>query len=121
MDSNLKQEWITALKSGEYNQGRGYLCDMNTDGSKEFCCLGVLGDLLHKKDPARFHWENESDSIQTFVDGNLDEMEYLPLSTRQFVGLNIGEVCMLANMNDGTNGQTEHSFREIADYIQESI
>lgn len=42
MDSTLKQEWITALRSGDYKQGKGGL----KSTTNSFCCLGVLCDLL---------------------------------------------------------------------------
>lgn len=39
-----KQEWIEALRSGKYKQGRSQL--KRTEGScEQFCCLGVLGDI----------------------------------------------------------------------------
>lgn len=36
----MKKEWIEALKSGEYSQGKDSLCQ---DG--KYCCLGVLSNL----------------------------------------------------------------------------
>jgi hypothetical protein len=38
MDKELKQKWIDALRSGEYQQGKKRLC--TEDG--RYCCLGVL-------------------------------------------------------------------------------
>lgn len=40
MIPTVKAEWLTALRSGEFPQGTGYLC---RDG--KFCCLGVLTEL----------------------------------------------------------------------------
>lgn len=37
MDAKLKEEWVKALRSGEYRQGRTYF-----DRYGKFCCLGVL-------------------------------------------------------------------------------
>ena len=37
MPKELKQKWIDALRSGEYPQTVGTLCNVNG-----FCCLGVL-------------------------------------------------------------------------------
>jgi len=45
----MKQEWITALRSGEYKQTTDTLRD-----DKGFCCLGVLCDLV---DPSG--WDGE--------------------------------------------------------------
>lgn len=40
MNTKIKQEWITALRSGKYKQTRGSLKD-----SEGYCCLGVLCEL----------------------------------------------------------------------------
>lgn len=40
MKPEIKKRWIEALRSGKYNQGRGYLCKDDS-----FCCLGVLCEL----------------------------------------------------------------------------
>ena len=45
MNEEIKQEWVRALRSGEYKQGHGEL--RTKDG--KFCCLGVLCDLYSKK------------------------------------------------------------------------
>lgn len=44
MNPEVKAAWLTALRSGEYTQGRGKL---NKGG--EFCCLGVLCDIAVKQ------------------------------------------------------------------------
>lgn len=45
MNPEIREQWATALESEEYSQGRGNLCHLNSDGIKEYCCLGVLTDL----------------------------------------------------------------------------
>lgn len=42
MNPTLKKQWIEALRSGKYRQGRGSL----RSESGEYCCLGVLCDLV---------------------------------------------------------------------------
>lgn len=37
-----KEEWIAALRSGEFKQARNYLYDASREG---YCCLGVLASL----------------------------------------------------------------------------
>ena len=44
MKPEIKQKWINALRSGEYEQGRKSLRDRN-----KYCCLGVLCDLHAKE------------------------------------------------------------------------
>lgn len=53
MNSQIKQKWLDALRSGQYEQTRGNLC--NKHG---FCCLGVLCDLYAKE--TQTEWGNES-------------------------------------------------------------
>jgi hypothetical protein len=48
---DIKETWLTALRSGEYKQGYNTLYDKYEDG---YCCLGVLekavlGDVDRKK------------------------------------------------------------------------
>lgn len=112
MDSELKQKWLDALRSGQYEQGRG---TMRTEDNK-FCCLGVLCDLL---DPGE--WEQGPFTNAYFFDGMRD----LP-STRvkKRVGLlgllgphdGVSPVSKLAGMND-----SGYSFTQIADWIEENL
>lgn len=44
MDTRIKYEWIEALRSGEYKQGRGTLRSYDN----QYCCLGVLCDIAVK-------------------------------------------------------------------------
>jgi hypothetical protein len=44
MKAELKQLWVAALRSGKYAQGKSYLRVKN-----EYCCLGVLCDLMEPK------------------------------------------------------------------------
>ena len=45
MNPDVKEKWLTALRSGEYQQTTGVL----NRGNKSFCCLGVLTDLHMKE------------------------------------------------------------------------
>ena len=43
----VKDVWITALESGKYKRKVGLLfSDVNPDGTKNMCCLGVLRDVV---------------------------------------------------------------------------
>jgi hypothetical protein len=50
MKSEIKELWIDALISGEYEKGTGALREDDT-----FCCLGVLCDL-HRKQSVGAKW-----------------------------------------------------------------
>jgi len=41
----FKPAWLAALRSGQYEQGGGRLCEEG-NGADKFCCLGVAADLL---------------------------------------------------------------------------
>lgn len=43
MNKDVKEKWVTALRSGKYKQGQG--CLRRGD---DHCCLGVLQDLYHR-------------------------------------------------------------------------
>ena len=49
MNSEVKTKWITALRSGEYEQGTGALAINAVDDKVQYCCLGVLCDLAVKE------------------------------------------------------------------------
>lgn len=53
MNPDVRQKWLTALRSGEYKQATGEL-----RSGDNFCCLGVLCDL-HGKEHGK-SWETES-------------------------------------------------------------
>lgn len=44
----LQTEWLERLESGNYVQGKTYLCRVRGD-EKQYCCLGVLCQMLSEK------------------------------------------------------------------------
>lgn len=42
----IRAEWIRRLRSGEYQQGRGYLKREEAIGKTLYCCLGVLCEIF---------------------------------------------------------------------------
>lgn len=111
MNKEIKEKWITALKSGEYKQGKGTL-----NANEEFCCLGVLADLYLKE--KNREWEIQSDG-KHLIDGN---SAYLSQECKLWAGLNDGNPTPLgyklgvANLND--EGAT---FEEIAAIIEKGL
>lgn len=45
MDADIKRDWITALHSEDYQQGKHHLNAKDADGVDRLCCLGVLCEL----------------------------------------------------------------------------
>lgn len=112
MKKTNKKLWIRALRSGEYRQGQGRLCDNN-----RFCCLGVAYDVLVDGE-----WERKNDYANRWgireiagSDSNLST-GMLPVYILDKIELDMYDVNSLVEMND--NGD---SFEEIADWIEENV
>ena len=105
-----KSDWINALKSGEYKQGKGVLNRNN----KEFCCLGVLCEL--QKDVEYIKKQKDIGNNPIYIyDGNATALPDKLLEKFQIV-----DTAMLINtlvsMNDGAS-----TFNEIADFIELNV
>jgi hypothetical protein len=48
MLNDVATKWVKALRSGEYKQGKGQLCETHPQEGNQHCCLGVLADLAVK-------------------------------------------------------------------------
>lgn len=106
----LIQKWVTALRSGEYKQGRGHLRD-----GDEYCCLGVLCDIS-----GAGKWRNDA-TVFVHFDGE-EASTMPPPSIRRLVGIGAswqvttkeGRREPLSYLNDDTG----LSFGEIADLVE---
>ncbi len=105
MDKEIKTKWVEALRSGDYEQGIGYLC---RDG--KYCCLGVL---------AHINGDLETSDGRCGVFGNTVYFYegYLPLTLLRKYGLVPSEAEILIKMNDIGGNQ----FDTIAVYIEENL
>ena len=123
MNPVAKAMWLTALRSGDYKQGKGAL---NKNG--KFCCLGVLCEISTEVLELKINTLNEmSDcacpdcSSKTLYDG---KGSYLPAIVAAWAGVDTmgaipskdgsGTFGNLTEMND--KGKT---FEEIAQIIEE--
>jgi hypothetical protein len=109
MDQELKTRWTTALRSGEYAQGYGALRKPAEEEGRpdEFCCLGVLCDIVNPEGwslkAGRYQFESGYES-------------YPPESVADDNGLPWAPQSELAHRNDNAA-----SFAEIADWIDENL
>jgi hypothetical protein len=110
-----QQQWITALRSGKYTQGKG--CLHNTDG---FCCLGVAAKEFLTDDVVVTEVIDQYDEDYiTWSYGSEDEMA--PKYVMKALGLydNNGssrtndDEMMLTHLNDD-----DSTFEQIADIIE---
>lgn len=115
MNTQIKQQWVTALRSGEYTQAR-----RNLKTEQGFCCLGVLCDLYAEETGTK--WEvHTTEDDEPFTHYTFDNYSsYLPEFVEKWAGLampnpHVGE-SSLAQLND--SGST---FEEIAQLIDENL
>lgn len=116
MNNNAKK-WIAALRSGDYKQGLGALCQTYADGDCRYCCLGVACEVAIKSGvPIEVSGCTYRSSSLINFDGHLFN---LPESVREWLGLN----SVFGSTSDTTltmlNDQERKSFSEIADFIEE--
>ena len=124
MNPDIAKKWAEALRSGEYQQGRGCL----HPASGKFCCLGVLCDLFRKETGVGV-WQRTEDGCSKLFDlADADENRHgvLPRTVREWAGMRSDsgviprasappEHCVkLAVLND-----EGASFSQIADIIEE--
>lgn len=123
MNEEIKQKWVAALRSGEYEQGTEFL---NRDDT--FCCLGVLCDVIAKENENIFWADGD------ITDGTENEGEVLPVFIQKIAGLNKKEPYIkykdgftrLTALNDGFadgsfRGEEMFTFDELADLIEEQL
>jgi hypothetical protein len=122
MNPTIKQQWISALLSGKYKQGKGAL----RPESDTYCCLGVLCDL-HLKSLNK-EWR-DSESCNGFTEYYaLNERAILPKETMDWAGLeahNDNVVYLYDNTIGHTNlakeNDDEASFKQIAALIKNCL
>ena len=116
MNSQIKQQWVTALRSGEYTQTR-----WNLQTEQGYCCLGVLCDLYAKETGTKWKVHTTEDD-EPFTYYSFDDCgSCLPDSVEKWAGLampnpHVKGESSLAELNDG--GST---FTEIAQLIEENL
>lgn len=116
MNQQVKQQWVQALRSSQYEQTTNYLRTQ-----QGYCCLGVLCDLYAK----------EHNDVEWDVAGGVDyeflsEIQSLPEEVVQWAGLSdedpyyfeadVERNIHLAEINDAGA-----SFEKIAQLIEEKF
>lgn len=106
MKPELKAKWVAALRSGKFEQANGAMKECDEDNKVSFCCLGVLRHLAHPKSTL----EDEGEAVLH------------PRHLKEF-GLTNEQQTQLAWMNDGNPSKQikQHSFKEIARYIEKKL
>ena len=122
------KKWVKALRSGDYQQGKGNLCkEDEISGDCEYCCLGVACDILTEADWVKHpHWvvwsigEHEEFEMPRLADkkqwGETETTSFPSLKTLNNIGLDVAYAQELAELND--NGW---SFKKIANKIEKDL
>lgn len=127
MDVQLKEQWVNALRSGDYGQSQKILRDPEDENA--YCCLGVLCDLIdpdgwsyHEKFGWYWHDPETGAARDTYLPPSTAERVFgdrygakIPMNYKGDTKLVEVEVAG-AILND--NGST---FEEIADWIEENL
>lgn len=128
MNSQVKEKWVAALRSGEYQQGNNSL-----RSNQGFCCLGVLCDLYAKEHSQDWEYVNAYSEQNTKAKDSWsfqEETQFLPEKVMNWAQLednnpeveildkdgNLIQHEILSMMND--DGV---SFSIIADVIEEGL
>lgn len=122
MNPKIKKQWIKALRSGDYKQGKEQL----RNDENQFCCLGVLCNLHAKANP-QFAKEQ---ILPSQYDG---ETGVLPLSVIKWAQVDFpnpvvrykGHEVSLAELNDGAymgcQFEKPKTFKQIANIIEKFL
>ena len=142
MNTNLEliKEWIEALRSGEYTQGKKALRNIKN----EFCCLGVLCDITKEK--LNLEWELEVYELaDELIEGEIyhigkEKCEgLLPFKVSEYLGAKLNYKVMISARNSkileyvnndlrlnytyltDLNDVWELDFNQIADILEEEF
>ena len=106
MKPEIKAQWLSALRSGDYQQGQGYLRQ-----GDQYCCLGVLCDLYGKAvGPEWDEYDSGGVCAMHCVDTTL------PIQVQKWADLMSPNPLDLAAMNDSGS-----AFEELANIIEEGL
>lgn len=121
MNKEIKAQWLTALRSGEYKQGSGFLRIVGQNGTENrFCCLGVLCDLAVKAGVTEVLTERYETRYGKDGDTNT---AVLPGHVREWAGLDTHAGSYGAEKSYSLTGDNDGgmTFSEIADVIEKEF
>lgn len=120
-DADLKKEWVEELRSGRFKQGRERLKTApHRRPEPEYCCLGVLGEILCRRGMAEWSPVTSGHSCGLRPVGaplHMNAYGDLPATLANEIGLDPEVEQELIRYNDGE----KWSFEQIADFIEENL
>lgn len=109
MDKYFKKRWLKALRSGKYKQGMGSL-----KRDDRYCCLGVFAEDCGILVPVQAPYARFGAIALRY--GKASSTTSLPTAVCEAIGLSAEAQGHLIEMND-----YGHSFKQIADWIEEHL
>jgi hypothetical protein len=128
MDPDIKDEWVSRLRSGDYEQTTGQLRDEENGR----CCLGVLCDIYAEQNEDG-EWVDATFSTKTDSDKKVlpsSVVKWANLKNYQGADLPLDDTHVekggpgkfsLSMLNDGLQNVRRHTFDEIADLIEQNL
>lgn len=110
MNTEIKNKWVSALRSGNYVQGKGQL-RIDTGNVVKHCCLGVLCDVVNK------HHGRSLDLNGIYPSSEICELVELDYFNPQVKFGIFGKLEYLTELND----TRELTFEQIADLIEKQL
>lgn len=127
MNREVMEKWVTALRSGKYEQVAGELrapVSAREPQHYGYCCLGVLCELHRQEldDPADGQWGTNRSDNATYMGTD----SVLPTAVRDWAGLTVSNPMLEFPAKSGTvqaqvteaNDDWSLTFAEIADAIE---
>ena len=124
MNKEIRTEWVTALRSGEYEQALRKLFRVEDGEVTGYCCLGVLTDLYLK----------DKDLTLAELKASDGDSQYLTQAVREWSGLSESDpevkasdgsdgYCQenLSTLNDGGTHLGQMNFLQIATLIEANL
>ena len=126
MHKNIMEKWVNALRSGKYCKGRGVLTEVKKNGTKNYCCLGVLCELYMEENnlSIRIGPQSSHRSRDRMIVHYAHYDKFLPCEVANWAGMGslLGEsdcgFVSLWKLND--DPKAKRSFKRMADIIEKN-
>lgn len=112
MNEEIKDQWVSALQSAEYEKADGVLHEVETG---HMCANGVLCDLAYRAGVVERQKVSVRDGWNLYVYGEDQLAGMIPHEVRKWAGLSVGDPTLryrdahydhmhtISQLNDGTN------------------
>ncbi len=121
MKKDIMELWVKALRSGEYEQGSGYL-----QHNGKFCCLGVLCETMINSGMPLDRQYSKLTRVEHYgnVELGRDQCTTLPTEVMEWSGWSLDRINGVIQIGDiittlpKLNDSGEFTFNQIADVIE---